>query len=267
MSKDGSTRVDRGGDSQLQARPEAKPDQGQAKPSALSTALLTGRSLFLLQLLSRALTFILNQALVRLSSREVFGTASIQFDLISSTILFLAREGVRNALLRKAEPVDVGSVKGEKGSAAKQTSPSSNYLSHVPFFAGWAVSAVVLGVYLLTSSTQTTSQTGFHLSLGLYVVAALLELYIEPLYIKSLVSDPPKLNIRVQAEGGMAITKAIATFACLYTQPEQALRGFALGQLAGALTLAGRYIAEYGLSDLPKLVPWGRYVTAASLDI
>ncbi|RPD55696.1 Rft-1-domain-containing protein [Lentinus tigrinus ALCF2SS1-6] len=68
--------------------------------SLLSATLASGSSLVLLQLFSRIVTFVLNQALVRLVSPQVFGTTSIQFELLLSTILFLSREGVRNALLR-----------------------------------------------------------------------------------------------------------------------------------------------------------------------
>ena len=72
-----------------------------SQSSSLLSATLTSASfLVLLQLFSRLFTFALNQALVRLVSPQVFGTAAIQFELLLSTILFLSREGVRNALLR-----------------------------------------------------------------------------------------------------------------------------------------------------------------------
>ena len=62
-------------------------------PSLLSATLASGSSLVLLQVFSRVVTFVLNQALVRLVSPQVFGTTSIQFELLLSTILFLSREG------------------------------------------------------------------------------------------------------------------------------------------------------------------------------
>ena len=66
----------------------------------LSATLSSASSLVFLQFFSRIFTFALNQALVRLASPQTFGTAAIQFELLLSTILFLSREGVRNALLR-----------------------------------------------------------------------------------------------------------------------------------------------------------------------
>jgi oligosaccharide translocation protein RFT1 len=101
------------------------------------------------------------------------------------------------------------------------------------------------------------------------VLGALLELLVEPLYLRSLRSDPPRLKVRVQAEGGMAIVRAVVTFACLVLDSgnngEAALMGFAAGYLAGAAWLAARYIAEYGgfgrrqgvVRDL--MLPEGKY--------
>jgi len=50
----------------------------------------------------KAVSFTLNQLLIRWTSPTVFGLASIQLELLLSTLLFLSREGVRLALLREA---------------------------------------------------------------------------------------------------------------------------------------------------------------------
>ena len=198
----------------------------------ISTTLKTGRSLFLLQLLSRLVTFVLNSSLLRLSTPEVLGTASIQFDLISATILFLSREGIRNALLRRED--------------RSQRSSANDRLACMPLFLGIGVASIVVTLYRCTSSTATTSQTDFDASLGLYVLAALIELSIEPFYIRCLTSTPPRLRVRVQAEGLMALTKAIVTFTLLYFYPNRALLGFGIGQFCGNGILASRYLVEYG---------------------
>lgn len=67
-----------------------------------ASALSTGLALIGLQLLSRLLTFSLNQALVRLTTPEALGLATIQFEVLLNTILFLSREGIRGALVRRA---------------------------------------------------------------------------------------------------------------------------------------------------------------------
>jgi oligosaccharide translocation protein RFT1 len=193
--------------------------------ASISSTLKTGRSLVLLQLLTRVLTFVLNQSLVRLASPEVFGTAAIQFDLIYTTILFLSREGIRNALLR---------------------SSSNIALARLPLKLGVAVAGVVMGIYLYSSNTSTTALEGFYVALGLYMGAALVELWVEPMYIQTIRSG--RMGVRVQAEGGMAIVKAVVTFSSLVLSPKQALLGFALGQFGGAVWMAGRYVWEFGLS-------------------
>ncbi|KAL0250329.1 hypothetical protein I308_102502 [Cryptococcus tetragattii IND107] len=202
-----------------------------------SNPLLTARSLVLLQLLSRILTFTLNQSLLRLASPSVFGTAAIQFDLVCSSILFLSREGIRNALLRKR---DVNNEVEPKGRS------QIHALSVAPLQLGMVIAPLITGLYLWSSSQSTTSQQGFHLSLILYVASALIELSIEPCYIQVHRSSPPKIKVRVQAEGGMAIVKAIVTVASLVGLGEgKALISFALGQVAGAIWLAVLYIKEF----------------------
>lgn len=208
------------------------PERSTKREADFGSTLSTGRNLVLLQLLSRLLTFVLNQSLVRLAPPEVFGTAAIQFDLVYSTILFLSREGIRNALLR--------------------SSIWSTPLSRLPFKLGLVVSTLSIGVYLFTSDRATTGQNDFYLALGLYVLSALVELGVEPLYIRTLRSIPPKLGVRVQAEGGMAVIKALVTFTSLVLAPRRALLGFALGQLGGDVWLASRYIFEYGVSALTE---------------
>ena len=223
----------------------------------LNTSLKTGRSLFLLQLLTRLVTFGLNQGLVRLASPEVFGTAAIQFDLVTSTILFLSREGIRNALLRKPDDASK-SIEGEKEKPAKSKTAKAQQdeqeqsmrLASVPFFFAFPILGALLAVYLYISESSTTAQRDFHLSLGLYITAAMLELAIEPMYIRTLTSNPPRMNIRLSAEGGMAVAKAVVTFAVLVLFSSHALLGFALGQIAGAGWLVSRYVKAYGASGL-----------------
>lgn len=197
--------------------------------TSLSTTLTTGRSLILLQLTTRLLTFTLNQSLVRLAPPEVFGTAAIQFDLICSTILFLSREGIRNAVLRSQAP--------------------SNGLADLPLSLGITVTTAVLYLYGYTTPLTTRDQPGFLPAITLYVISSWLELAIEPLYIWSLRSNPPKIHVRLQAEGGMAIVKAVVTVIALLSL-DKPLLGFAIGQVSGAGWLFGRYVWEYGWRDM-----------------
>lgn len=217
--------------------------------SMASSSLVTARALILLQLLSRLLTFGLNQALVRIAPPEVFGTAAIQFDLICSTILFLSREGIRNALLRapSASPAN-----REKDNTLRIT--QDRRLATLPFWIGIGVSIITTVIYLARLPSGTSRQKDFHLSLVLYVISALLELAIEPHYIHALRQDPPKIRVRVQAEGGMAIMRAVVTVASVIAFDRggagHPLLAFAFGQVMGAVWLVGRYVWEFGIEGL-----------------
>jgi oligosaccharide translocation protein RFT1 len=201
--------------------------------------LATGRALILLQLLSRALTFILNQGLVRHAPPAVFGTAAIQFDLVAATILFLSREGVRNAVLR--------------------SSSSASSISTWPLKLGLGVTLASVTFYLSMAPDSTTAQPHFHLSLALYVLGALLELLVEPFYIRATRND---LKVRVAAEGGQAAVRTALSFAFLVALPyigdregRGPLLGMAMGYCAGSAWLAARYLWAYGgIAALPGLL-------------
>ena len=206
--------------------PPPKLTPASAPSTSLSTSLVTARSLVLLQLLTRLLTFGLNQALVRLAPPEVLGTASIQFDLIASTILFLSREGIRTTLLRRPGPA----------------------LARVPFYLGLVVSSAVVGVYLYSADILTKRQPGFYAALWAYVGAALLELAVEPAYVAAITSSQRDIKTRMRAEGGMAVVRTVLVFGCLVSGMAPLL-GFGVGQLAGAVWLAIVYVRAYGLGS------------------
>ena len=206
----------------------------QKAPSLLSATIASGSSLVLLQLFSRIVTFVLNQALVRLVSPQVFGTTSIQFELLLSTILFLSREGVRNALLR-------ASSSSQKGESPSASGPLVTNISLLPILLGIPTALGSALIYLNTSSSDTSSQPHFHTSVVLYVLAALFELLSEPMYIRT--QNELRFHVRVRAEGTAVMLKTITTFLVLVgTSEDWALVAFALGQTAYGLTMLVSFI-------------------------
>jgi len=208
------------------------------------SSLANASSLVLLQLFSRAFTFGLNQALVRLATPQTFGTAAIQFELLLSTILFLSREGVRNALLRS-------SVKGEKKKDSNLALVEN--ISLIPVFLGVPISGLTALVYVQSASRTTASQHHFHLSVAVYAIAAVLELLSEPLYIRA--QNELRLNVRVRAEGAAVVSKSVVTFLILaFASGEWALVAFAVGQAAYGLSLLAVFWAAYrgGINYVPK---------------
>jgi len=145
-----------------------------------SASFLSSASLLIaLQLLSRTFTFILNQALLRFVSPQAFGTASIQFELLLSTILFLSREGFRNALLR-AWPREGNSKKD----GPTTVSPQVANLAIVPTVIGVPLSAFLAYGYKATCSETTRHQPYFDQAVAVYAAAAVIELLSEPMHIR-----------------------------------------------------------------------------------
>jgi len=123
-----------------------------------------------LQLFSRFFTFALNQALFRLASPSAFGAAAIQFELILSTILFLSREGVRNALLRVS------------GHADADMNIKRTNMSFLPIILGVPLALSTCLVYAHLASQEMQEQPYFSSAIAIYAAAALWELLCEPLY-------------------------------------------------------------------------------------
>ncbi|KIK09519.1 hypothetical protein K443DRAFT_644720 [Laccaria amethystina LaAM-08-1] len=193
-------------------------------------------SLMALQLFSRLFTFILNQALFRLASPSAFGAAAIQFELILSTILFLSREGVRNALLR---------VNKDSSNTMRQRMN----LTFLPIMLGVPLALGTSFLYARFSSQEMKAQPHFNMAISLYALAAFTELLSEPMH--NIAMSRLLTGIRVRAEGLSITSKSLVTFLVLLLdarsgQGNLALLAFAIGQLAYATTLFLAYISYFG---------------------
>jgi len=229
-------------------------------------------ALVLLQAASRVVTFVLNQALVRLASPAVFGTAAIQFELLLSSILFLCREGVRLALLRAPQSSQVAPsptsklenpkpAKGKK--PAKPAKPTrdptpereppltvaedsrlASNISTLPFLGGIPIALGFALFYYKQANDETSSQPNFLPAIAVYVVAAIIELAAEPLYIRA--QNELQFGLRVTTEGTGVILRTLTTVAILLGAPTRwNLLAFALGQLAYALSVFVVYWNAY----------------------
>ncbi|KAI0087009.1 Rft protein-domain-containing protein [Irpex rosettiformis] len=215
----------------------------RAESSLISTSLASASSLVLLQLVSRVFTFVLNQLLVRLVSPQVFGTAAIQFELLLSTILFLSREGTRNALLRA-------------GKGILTWTPIQANVALLPVLFGIPITIISTVTYLYASSDTTTSQPHFTLSVFIYALAAFCELLSEPLYIRA--QNELRFDVRVRIEGTAVFAKTITAFMILVsTSPQLALVAFAAGQAAYGFTMLLGFLYTYvGSAEYwPKKIP------------
>lgn len=233
-----------------------------AQNELASSALTSAYSLIGLQLVSRLFTFFLNQALFRLASPRAFGTAAIQFELLLSTILFLSREGVRNALLRKRIGV-------------------ANNLSFFPVLVGVPLALVTTLAYTRYAATETTIQPGFYAATAVYAVAAVLELWSEPMHNRYVIETSTtksfwsihramselKTNVRVRAEGTGVVCRTLVTLAVFVyegmtetAEGELALLAFAIGQLSYSLCVLLVYLKHFGGHSLFPASPLFRRV-------
>lgn len=152
------------------------PSASHSDSRLLTRSLGSARSLIGLQLVSRLVTFVLNQSLVRLASPQAYGTVAVQFELILSTILFLSREGVRNSLLRVWPQRDV-----DKPSTAISAAQCAN-LAALPFFLGLPTTLVTTTLYAFFAGEAVASQPHFYFALFGYATAAVGELLSEQMH-------------------------------------------------------------------------------------
>ncbi|KAE8219075.1 hypothetical protein CF319_g7162 [Tilletia indica] len=234
----------------------AERSKGQSE-GADGVALAQSASLLIgLQVTTRFLTFALNQLLVRFTDPSVFGAANVQLDLLLSTILFLARDGVRGALIR--------SGRSESRSASASLPPGLHNIALLPIPAGLIIASVATFLYTTRFAPDELTKThhnAFLLSVGLYVLGAVLELVSEPFYNRASVA----LNVplRVKAEGTAVLAKGVATLAWMMApvgassdKIGKGLIAFGLGQAAyGAATLAVFLLAHaksHGMRGIPR---------------
>ncbi|KAH9823224.1 Rft protein-domain-containing protein [Melampsora americana] len=203
--------------------------------SSSSTFIRTGLSLVLLQLLSRLLTFSLNQALLRFTSPEALGTASIQLEVLLNTVLFLSRENVRGALSRLQ--LEFSTFRGSNLSTRYQQIVNCCF---VPLPTGFVLSTLLFTIYVLSVGESTSTQAHFKLSLFIYYLSSLCELASEPAYLYHLLSA--QTSDRVKVEGKAVLLKTVTTLSIIVfgsrTGKDWALLGFSIGQLVYGTSLA-----------------------------
>ncbi|KAF3196645.1 Oligosaccharide translocation protein rft1 [Orbilia oligospora] len=169
-----------------------------SRKSLLNASAAGAAFLVLVQVLSRLLTFVMNQLLIRHLSPAILGQAA-QLELYLMTILFFSRESLRMALQRQAEASE-GTIDGAKdGDGMKsdhyndkiiegttrgqaQTVVNSSYLAvPIGFMVIAALYLLQIGyTYVWPSAFGQTSSGYFRLSMGIYAIASLLELLSEP---------------------------------------------------------------------------------------
>jgi hypothetical protein len=198
-------------------------DRLYKQATAMSNTILSASAkgatfLILLQVASRALTFAVNQVLLRFLSPELLGV-SAQLELFSISVLYFARESLRVALQRQAH-----------GTQAIVN------LSYLAVFFGTPL-AYLLALFWLRSDTPVVPY--FVEALIVYCLATFIELLSEPAF--SAVQQKLLYKVRASAESTATLLRCVGTCGSAIIASRAGVDigvlPFALGQLAYALSL------------------------------
>jgi oligosaccharide translocation protein RFT1 len=237
--------------------------KGESKDLLSSSA--GGASLLIgLQVGSRALTFIVNQLLLRYLSPEKLGI-SVQLEVYSITVLFFARESLRVAIQRQADIPDenVGTGEGEeKGdvvpndhvdgrTSAGRTQCIVN-LAWITIYVGPLFVVIFAALYQSSLPPAILATPYFATSLKIYGFAALWELLSEPAFV--VVQQKGRFAIRGKAESIATLGRCLVTCGAVIwasrTGRELGVLPFALGQAIYAAGLGAVYgWCVWGIAD------------------
>ncbi|KAK0708132.1 Rft protein-domain-containing protein, partial [Lasiosphaeris hirsuta] len=184
--------------------------------------------LILLQVGSRAITFVANQLLLRFLTAQLLGVAT-QLEVYYLTVIFFARESLRVAIQRQD---DLGQDDlSKKNGGTNKTAQAVVNLGYVSVALGIPLALLFGRLYLSSLSEGTLASAPYLVfSLYIYALAAALELVSEPAFVV--------MQTRLQF-GTRAVAEGVATFArCAVTLGAAiwgAHRGFEAGVLPFAL--------------------------------
>ncbi|BFZ61181.1 Oligosaccharide translocation protein rft1 [Saitoella coloradoensis] len=254
----------------IKDRPVARESNAAPLPSSGSVLAATAQGakyLIFLQFFSRILTFGMNQLVLRYTSPEVFGIATVQLELLMITVLFLSREGFRNTLQRiggspLAKPAMSGSGQVHDGTPEGDVQRVIN-LAYIPLPLGSSLAFLAACLYPRPSGLAPPY---FTLSISIYCISTVIELLSEPCF--ALAQYRTQFTIRAKSEAAAVLGRCLATFgvtlmATKLDHPVGALP-FAVGQLTYAILLLGTYLLSTSLPPsalLPRPInrPGGGY--------
>ncbi|KAK5994868.1 Oligosaccharide translocation protein RFT1 [Cladobotryum mycophilum] len=237
-----------------------------------SPSIVKGASLLIiLQLISRLITFIANQLLLRFLTAPLLGL-STQLEVYYLSILFFARESLRVAIQRQgiaAASASAGKKEdqkdGDDGDAEERRREGQAVvnLGYLAIGLGSFVSIGLGWMYLAYANPATLQTPHLVHSLWLYGVAAMIELLSEPCFV--LMQTRLQFGTRAAAESIATFLRCAVVFGSAVwassrgSQLDLGVLPFALGQLAYGTSLLLVYVysgqrlaSATGFSLVPK---------------
>lgn len=245
-----------------------------APPASILVKSAQGATfLILLQIGSRALTFIVNQVLLRYLSPEVLGV-STQLELFAASVLFFARESLRVALQRQhhhdvqPEPVKEKGKGGDRDSNERAWNHGLAIraqevvnLSYLAIALGLPLTYVFARLYLGNASYAVLSTDYIHMSMNVYAIATVLELLAEPSF--AIAQQQMLYGTRASAETFATSARCLITCSTAIWASQKKLSlgalPFALGQLGYAIILNIVYLVK--LSSLYSQIKFSLAIT------
>ncbi|KAI4091926.1 MAG: hypothetical protein LQ344_003744 [Seirophora lacunosa] len=239
------------------------PETSQVRDADLPTSSsLLARStkgatyLILLQIGSRALTFLVNQILLRFLPPELLGI-STQLELYSISVLFFARESLRVALQRQddddaAEPTRAEGLDPSKShpTVKKQDRRIQEVvnLSYLAIGLGLPLAFLFAALYIRNADPLVLETPAIRASVNLYIFATVLELLSEPCF--AIGQQQLLYGTRASAETLATFSRCVLTCATAVwankTDTSLGALPFAIGQVGYAAVLNIVYLACIG---------------------
>lgn len=246
----------------------ASPVQTPIQQSLLSKSAAGATLLILLQVSSRALTFVVNQILLRYLSPELLGI-STQLEVYSISVLLFAREALRVAIQRQTDVPDdedgskISSQQAEqkRSRAADKTQAVVN-LAYISICSGIVFAFGLAWAYLrsLHSTPEVLNTPYFHDALLFYGLASVLELLAEPCFV--VAQQKSQYTIRASAESTATVLRCLVTCGSAIVATRRGIDAgalpFALGQIAYGLVLPTVYywrVRSIASADGFRLLP------------
>ncbi|KAK0751225.1 Rft protein-domain-containing protein [Schizothecium vesticola] len=206
-------------------------------PSNTSSAkAVRGASLLiLLQVISRAITFIANQLLLRFLTAQLLGIAT-QLEVYYLTVIFFARESLRVAIQRHETTTTTTKKDDDKTTTTNSSAQAAVNLGYLSIALGIPLALLFGWLYRASLAPSTLASTPYLLpSLYLYAFASILELLSEPAFV--LMQTRLQFSTRAAAESTATLLRCTTTLSTAALVPLSGVLPFALGQLAYALGL------------------------------
>jgi oligosaccharide translocation protein RFT1 len=239
-------------------------EKDKAGEGQIQAAITGTQYTFYLQVFSKLITFTINQIILRYTTPQIFGIATIQLELLVSTLFFFTRECIRLTILRvpnykysSINPKDT--PQNKKKQITANVKENENNLQRVVNF-GWlspilgAPVCVLIGLYF-TYCLPEESVHNYTTAVWMYALGSYIDLLAEPFVATAFYFMC--LRLRAIAEG-IALTLSCLTsgYLCIY-HSDLGIMAFGLARLAFGIGYLGSFLAYFIYTTMfAKQVPF-----------